>query len=91
MLNSSIISICNDGRYQAGEHPRRDPKSERANLVLVVHSLKEKNPDPTGPKKNRNKKEGILTDYGHCPVCYDSWGNTIDNVYILNDEKEENK
>ena len=83
MLNSSIKSLCNDGRYQAGEHPRRDPKSEKAKPGTGSTFPEGKTQKPTGPKKNRDKKEGILTDYGHCPVCFDSWGNTTDNVYIL--------
>ena len=50
----------------------RSPKGQ--NLVLVVHSLKVKTQKPTGPKKNRDKKVGILTDQGHCPVLFRQLG-----------------
>ena len=74
MLNSSVISLCNDGRYQAGEHPKETRSPKGQNPVLVVNSLKVKTQKPTGPKKNRDKKAGSLTDQGHCPVLFRQLG-----------------
>ena len=45
MLNSRVISLCKDGRYQAGEHPRRDPKSERAEPGTGSKFPEGKNPE----------------------------------------------
>ena len=45
MLNSSVTSLCNDGRFQAGEHPKRDPKSERAEPGTGSKFPEGKNPE----------------------------------------------
>ena len=61
MLKSSIISLCKDGHYQAGEHPRRDPKSERVEPVTGSKFPEGKNPE-TDWTEEESGQEGRYPD-----------------------------
>ena len=61
MLKRSKKGLCNGGRYQAGEHPRRDPKSERAEPGTGSKFPEGKNPE-TNWTEEESGQEGRYPD-----------------------------